>query len=112
MPNVSQNVRFVGGYSAVTAGTTQTQAGATAVTGAVNYVTTGNASDGVVLPAGYALFDALVICNSSAVALNVYPPSGGKINNGTADAAKALAANMSGLYVSLGSGNWAAVLSA
>jgi len=38
--------------------------------------------------------------------------TGGKINNGTANAAKALAANMSGAYISLGSENWGAVLSA
>lgn len=112
MPNVSQTLRIVGGYATATAGTTQTQAGATALTAGINVVTTGNASDGVLLPSNYALFDTLVIVNTSAVALNVYPGTGGKINNGTADAAKALAANMSGLYVSLGSNNWAAVLSA
>ncbi len=112
MANIMQNARFVGGYATATAGTTQTQAGATALTGAINYVTTGNASDGVKLPTGYALGDMVMVVNSSGVALNVYPASGGKINNGSADAAKALAANMTGLYISLGSNNWAAVLSA
>jgi hypothetical protein len=42
----------------------------------------------------------------------VYPNTGGKINNGSANAAKALAANLSGAYISLGDENWGAVLSA
>lgn len=112
MANVTQFGQNIGGYAAVTAGTTQTQAGATALTGAVNLVTTGNASDGVLLPAGYTLGERIVVCNASGVSLNVYPATGGAINGGSANAAKALAANMSGLYVSLGSNNWAAVLSA
>lgn len=104
--------RAVGGYEAATAGTTQTQAGATALNSAINYVTTGNASDGVKLPAGYGLGEIVYIVNSSGVALNVYPNTGGKINNGSANAAKALAANLSGAYISLGEENWGAVLSA
>lgn len=112
MANVMQNARLIGGHETATAGTTQTQAGATLLTGGINFVTTGNASDGVKLPADIALGDSLIIINSSAVALNVYPNTDGQINNGTANAAKALAANMSGLYVSLGDNDWAAVLSA
>lgn len=114
MSNVSQLFRIVGGYGTATAGTTQTQAGATKLTCGINYVTTGNANDGVALPTGYALGDAVIIVNSSANSLNVYPyvSSGGAINAGSANAAKALAANMSGLYVSLDNDNWAAVLSA
>jgi hypothetical protein len=104
--------RAVGGYEAVTAGTTQTQAGATVLNSAINYVTTGNASDGVKLPTGYGLGEIVYIVNSSGVALNVYPATGGKINNGSANASKALAANMSGAYISLGDENWGAVLSA
>lgn len=108
----TQFSRSIGGYAAATAGTTQTQAGATALTGAVNFVTTGNASDGVLLPAERPVGDVVYIVNSSGVALNVYPATGGKINNGSANAAKALAANMSGAYISLGSELWGAVLSA
>ena len=104
--------RFIGAYATATAGTTQTQAGATALTGSINFVTTGNANDGVLLPANYARGDMVAIVNSSGAALNVYPRTGGAINNGSANAAKALAANMTGLYISLGSNNWAAVLSA
>lgn len=112
MPNVTNFSRAVGGYAAATAGTTQTQAGATVLTAAVNLVTTGNASDGVMLPAGRGVGDVVYVVNQSAAALNVYPQTGGAINGGSANAAKALAANMSGAYVSLGSENWGAVLSA
>ena len=112
MSNVTQFPRSVGGYEAITAGTTQTQAGATQLGGSISFVTTGNASDGVRLPTDMALGDVVYVVNSSAVALNVYPNTGGKINNGSANAAKALAANLSGAYISLGSENWGAVLSA
>lgn len=108
----TQFARSIGGYATATAGTTQTQAGATALTGAVNVVTTGNASDGVKLPAERPVGDIVHIVNISAAALNVYPATGGAINGGSANAAKALAANMSGAYISLGSENWGAVLSA
>jgi hypothetical protein len=105
---------FVGLRSSATAtaGTTQTQAGATQLTGGFNAVTTGNANDGVLLPLQYQRGEMAVILNLSAASLNVYPATGGKINNGSANAAKALAANMTGLYFSLGNNDWAAVLSA
>jgi hypothetical protein len=108
----TQFSRSIGGYATATAGTTQTQAGATALTGAVNFVTTGTAADGVKLPAERPVGDVVYIVNSSANSLNVYPVTGGKINNGSANAAKALVANMSGAYISLGDENWGAVLSA
>lgn len=77
--------QVVAGTASVTAGTTQTQAGATALTGMQNLVTTGNANDGVILPkAGNGAVIAIV--NLSANALKVYPPTGGKLNGGTANA--------------------------
>ena len=112
MANSMSFATEVGGYETATAGTTQTQAGATALTGFINYVTTGTAADGVKLPADRTAGDIVYVVNSSANSLNVYPKTGGKINNGSANAAKALVANMSGCYISLGSENWAAVLSA
>ena len=112
MGNSTQFGRSTGGSQSYTAGTTQTQAGATQMEGAVNFVTTGTANDGVRLPPDTAVGEVVYVVNSSAVSLNVYPNTGGKINNGSANAAKALAANMSGAYISLGSENWAAVLSA
>lgn len=114
MPNIMQNARFVGGVSLAVAAAGDDQATATGLTAAINVVTsaTGTTADGVRLPADYALGDLIVIVNATATALDVFPPTDGQINGGTADAAKALAANMSGLYVSLGDGNWGAILSA
>lgn len=114
MANIMQNARFVGGINSAVAAAGDDQATATEVGGAVNIVTsaTGTTADGVRLPASRAEGELLMIINSTAVALDVFPPTDGAINGGTADTAKALAANMSGLYISMGDGNWGAVLSA
>lgn len=112
--SVMQNARLIGGFDAAVAAAGNNQATATALTGAVNVVTsaTATSADGVQLPAGYAAGDMVLVVNTTAVALDVFPPSGGAINGASADAAKGLAANMSGLYIALGSDNWGAVLSA
>lgn len=105
----TQFPRMVGGVASATAGTTQTQADATALSGAVNLVTTGNANDGVLLPASPAAGDVVYIVNLSAAVLKVYPTTGGKINNGSANAAVSMRANTTGAFVATGSGNWGAV---
>jgi hypothetical protein len=112
--SITQFGRFIGGVNAAVAAAGNSQATATALTASLNVVTsaTGTSADGVRLPAGYSQGDIILIVNATAVALDVFPPTGGAINGGTADAAKALAANISGLYVSLGGGDWGAVLSA
>ncbi len=115
MANIMQNARFVGGHETAVAAAGTDLATATGLTGAINVVTsaTGTTADGVRLPADYADGDLLLIINATAVALDVFPPTAaGKINGGSAGAAKALAANMSGLYISMGDGHWGAVLSA
>lgn len=91
-----------------TAGTTQTQAGATALTKLVTFVTTGNANDGVALPTGKLAGEFVIVSNVSANALKVYPynASGGAINNGSANAAYVQAASVGGAYLSLGDNNW------
>lgn len=106
--------RLIGGYRTGIAAAGNDQATATGLTAGVNVVTsaTGTSADGVRLPADRTAGDMLYIVNTTAVALDVFPSTGGKINGGSADAAKALAANMSGQYISLGSGDWGAVLSA
>lgn len=85
----------VSGYTrrsvcAITAGTTQTQAGATAITANIAYVTTGNASDGVILPALSASMvgTEIRLVNASANAGVVYCPGTTSTNtiNGTAGA--------------------------
>lgn len=79
-----------------TAGTTQTQAGATLLSTTFNRVTTGNANDGVALPVGVASVNTcLFIDNISANALKIYPNNANDdtINGGAADASVTLAAN-------------------
>lgn len=105
---------MIGGYVGGIAAAGDAQATATEVTGGINVVTTATATtaDGVRLPADVPQGSMMYIINNTAAALDVFPPTGGAINGGTADAAKALAANMSGVYISHGDGNFGAVLSA
>jgi hypothetical protein len=80
--------RSVGGVQlGVTAGATQSQAGATAITGAYATVTTvTTANDGVILPADRVKGDKVVIANLAAAnSLRIYPNVGGTINKGTAN---------------------------
>lgn len=74
----------------ITAGTTQTQAGATAVTANVAYVTTGNVGDGVILPALSAAMigTEIRLINASVNNGTVYCPGTTSTNtiNGTAGA--------------------------
>lgn len=97
--------------TAITAGTTQTQAGATRIKSRLVLVTTGNASDGVRLPpADYGEF--VVIVNLSAAALKVYPDTSDKLNGGSANAASAHAASKMGLYIATGKENWYSLIGA
>ena len=82
------NGQVVSGISA--AGTTQ--AGATALTGDVNVVTTTGSGAGVVVMATLDVGDSIVVANLGANGLAVYPPSGGAINGGSANAAVSVAA--------------------
>lgn len=74
----------------ITAGTVQTQAGATAITASIAYVTTGTAGDGVILPALSAakVGTRVQLINASANAGTVYCPGATSTNtiNGTAGA--------------------------
>jgi hypothetical protein len=104
-----------------TAGTTQTQAGSTAVTGFVNRVTTGNANDGVNLPRGDFPNDkdgTLIIVNLSAVALKVFPNyitadaagDGSTIDGGAANAAITHAASTTRIYSLTANKTWKSAL--
>lgn len=119
----------VNSFGEATAGTTQTQAGATPLTKAVNKVTTGVAGDGVALP--YAggpaqVGQTVIIKNESAtLAMNVYPyhgtrhadgtlaaaaPSGGTIDGGAANAALSHAAAVARMYVCTAINTWKSIL--
>lgn len=78
----------------------------------INIVTTAAASTGVILPSNTQPSDVIVIANHGANSLSVYPPTGGKIANGSANAALALAATKTGIYISINGTDFAAVISA
>ena len=82
----------------ITAGTTQTQAGATPLTAKTNVIgTVGTTNDGVILPVVDPL-DEVFVRNAGANTAKVYPPVGGSINGGSANAAVTLAAGASARY--------------
>lgn len=86
----TQFVRLVGGaQTGVTAGTTQTAAGATQITGAFATVTVVAVdNDGVMLPANMAQGDRVVIANlDSAQDIKVWPNTGATINGAATTAA-------------------------
>lgn len=88
MPSVTSYGRMVGGVTTgLTAGTTQTAAGATALTGAINTVTVvGTDNDGVILPSGRGQGDRVMIANLDAGQdIKVYPNTGGTINGAAAN---------------------------
>ena len=71
----------------VTAGTTQTQAGATETTADIVEVgTCANANDGIQLTSG-AVGDERTVINNGAENMQVWPDTGEDINNGTTNAA-------------------------
>ena len=81
----------------ITASTTQTQAGGTAITSAAVNVTTGNANDAVRLPKGYPGAE-IFISNLSANALGVFPAVGDTIFPSAANAVLAQAASKTAIY--------------
>lgn len=85
-----------------TAGTTQTQAGATAITSTITLGTTGNANDGYLLPA-MTTGRILIIHNVSANAGKVYA-NGTETLNGTAGNAGSTALTASKTMIVFGTG--------
>lgn len=100
----------------LTASTTQTQAGATAINAAVANVTTGNANDAVRLPKGYPGLEVMVN-NLSAATLGVFPAVGDICFPSAADAVITQTASKNAIYkvgkvTAAGVATWYRVLSA
>lgn len=90
----------------ITAGTTQTQNGATALTGRFNNVTTvANANDGVKLPAATAGL-TVVVHNSGANALKIWPASGDAIDSGSANAGVTVGINTRVTFTAIDGTTW------
>jgi hypothetical protein len=115
MPNVTSFGRMVGGVTTgLTAGTTQTAAGATALTGALNTVTAVAAdNDGVILPAGRGQGDVVIVANLDAAQdIKVYPNTGGVINSGSANTPLVVGQQQVAQFVQIGTDglSWLAIL--
>ncbi len=93
----------------ITAGTTQTQVGATALTTSINRVTvSGTDGDGVKLPTAVAGLEVEIINADSAQTIQVWPNTSDTIDGGSADAvdANALEAGSSRRYIARDATNW------
>lgn len=74
--------------------------------------TTSTASNGPTLPSTAGAGDSYLIANNTANSINVWPPTGGSIGSGSANAALAVAAGKSAVFYALGNGSYVAVVSA
>lgn len=61
---------------------------------------------GPTLPAMSSPGDAIMIANNTANTINIWPPVGGKIQNGTVNAADTILSGRSAYYIALGNGDW------
>lgn len=99
----------------VTTGLTATgsssQADALALYSEINVVATTAANTGVRLPSGMA-GDSMVVQNNGAATLTLYPPTGGKINGGSANAGVSVA-TLKGAYCHCINGvDWSVIVGA
>lgn len=98
--------------TSITAGTTQTQAGATSLTASTNVITTVTTSgDGVIIP-NSEVGDSINILNLGANTCTVYPPTSGRINQLSTNGGFSLAANTAVTLRKFSSTRWMAFLSA
>jgi hypothetical protein len=91
--------------SVAAAGTTLSTAAPLAAT--VNHVTGADSTKGVRLPAARAGTLVAVYNATAGQTLSVYPPSGGTINGGSANAAVSLTALTPALFLATSATNWA-----
>lgn len=89
-----------------------TQGTALQLTSALNQITTAAAGSGVKLYASPAAGDIQVIYNGGANAVNVYPQTGGAINQLATNSGHALATNTACMYFAVSATAWVAILSA
>jgi hypothetical protein len=83
-----------------------TQAGAWPIQAVFNQFATVAASSGAILPSNVSKNSEIVVKNSGANSLAVYPPLAGTINGGSANASVAVAAAASARFISDGAGNF------
>lgn len=100
-------VRVVNNLTAL--GTNQATAFIIPMTQDGSIFTTVGSGTGALLPAnGVGLGEEYVIANHGVNALLVYPPSGGKVGNGSTNAAYSLGAGKTGYFMYVGQLNYTA----
>lgn len=112
---ISEVVTQVAATPSVSAGLTAagtTQGTALSITSSLNTVTTVAANSGVVLYSSQSIGPPQVVYNGGANTLNVYPPSGGKINQLTTNIAIILPTNTAAMFWRASSTQWIGSLSA
>ncbi len=93
----------------ITAGSTQTQAGATALTTNINRVTvSGTNGDGVKLPSAVSGLVVDIVNDDSAQTIQIWPATSDTIDGGVADAvdSNTLAAGAARRYFAVGDTDW------
>lgn len=89
------------------------QVGAARLTGALNVVTTAVGQTAVLLPTSWPVSSPIVVRVTSATAGLVFPPTGGSINGGSANASFSVAQNKPTVFFAHPNGiDYTAVLSA
>ena len=102
---VAAGMSNINANPALTAGTTQTQAGGTKLFTGLNAVKTANGSDAVTMPsAGSGSF--LVLANHSGQTILLYPAKGDAINAAGADASVSVATATTSVYMCSTTGQW------
>ena len=92
----------LGSVSATATAAGTTQATGTAITTVKTMATTGTEGQGFLLPAAMQAGDEGKFCNGTAATLYLYPTSGGKINNQSANVPIAVAAGKAVTFTYVG----------
>jgi hypothetical protein len=94
------------------AGVGTSQSGAAALTSSFTTVTTAASQTAFVLPSTWPLNNAMTVYNNSATSALVFPPSGGAIDNGSANASVSIAQNKPRVFVRVSTLVWISVAGA
>lgn len=101
-----------GGHAAIAANLA-VQATATELSGFTNYVSCADASNvATKLPASNGGNSPVVVRNTSAQTMTVFPQTGGSINGGSANASVSIATLKTGIFVPINATDWLFVLGA
>lgn len=111
----TSNAAAIGGSLAIgiTATASGTQATGVQLNAGINVLATvATGGDSALLPKSSAVGDELWVRNNGAASANVFPQVGGKINNGSANAALAVANGKTAVFKAINSLDWLAVVTA